>query len=261
MSYGSTDATTSNSNTVTQAEPMYLPGQASYLPSYISQFQNVAAGNYSGSPIYNALNQAGQDSAGKAAAGQAAQISSAGGVSSPAKAAALNNLGTSTTEAAANASTSGIQSMLGTLQKYALAAPSIGVNTTSSTTSGGGGGSSESLCCFIFIEADDLTERVRQFRDAHFFAGGSVDRGYRKMASWLVRKMKEYPWLKRFVKAVMTKPLGRVADWTFDRDKHGWICVPVAYFWIGMWSIYGGLGGKVHSKSMTRTFIKRALGV
>jgi len=256
MSYGSQDPTSSQSNTTTQAEPIYLPGQAEYLPSYISQFQGVANGNYSGSPIYNALTQAARDQADQAAAQQAGQISSAPGISSPAKAAALNNLGTTATSSAAGAGASGINNMLQTLQQYALASPSIGVNTQSATTSGGGGGSSVGLCCFIFIEAEGLTNEVRKFRDMHFFSGGKVDTGYRRIAKWLVVKMKKYPWLKRCVQVVMTRPLGNVAAWVFDRNTMGWVYLPLAYMWIGVWSIFG-MDKLSYDKSMTTTFIKR----
>jgi hypothetical protein len=82
------------------------------------------------------------------------------------------------------------------------------------------------------------------------------------MASHLVPMMKSHSWLKVIVRTTMTLPLAQVAKWV-DGDRWGAKLVPIAYFWIAIWSICGRLANGpsiVRSRSMTRTFVNRLIG-
>lgn len=94
-------------------------------------------------------------------------------------------------------------------------------------------------CCFIFLEGEGkLTGSVRRFRDEHYL-GSAVSAGYKLMAGWLVPKMRKSRILKSAVRLLMTKPLGKYADWYYGNNSYGFIFAPFKWFWTKLWDYYG----------------------
>ena len=281
MSYSSQDPTSGYSATTssTQANPIWLPGQESFTSGFANTLQGYL-NNPSSTPIAATAQQVASDSAEKSTAENMSKISSTPGISSPSKAAALASLAGSGAQAGAaaeaSATTSTWPQVLQALSGYAFTPAQIGYTSQSNagSTQSGGGGQSEGLCssCQIFLTADALTPWVRMFRDAHFAPGGRVDGGYRWLMRWLVPWMKASPTCMKGVKAVITTPLGRVVHWVVREDPRGWMFIPLAYLWVGVWGIVGSISPD-HTQatprpspspsklsSMTATFLYRALG-
>jgi len=108
------------------------------------------------------------------------------------------------------------------------------------------GSSYGTTCCFIMLEADDLTDRVRFFRDEHFSPEGVIAKGYKRMARYLVPMMKKSPFVKRLVKTVMTRPLAEFAFHSYRNngkfnpsDLKGLLYAPVGLFWCIVWALMG----------------------
>ena len=119
-----------------------------------------------------------------------------------------------------------------------------GISAQKKASSWGGGYGS--TCCFIMLEADDLTDRVRFFRDLHFNSEGVIARGYKRMAKYLVPMMRKYPIIKRLVKATMTRPLAEFAFHSYENDGKfnpsdlkGLLYAPVGLFWCIIWVLMG----------------------
>jgi hypothetical protein len=88
-------------------------------------------------------------------------------------------------------------------------------------------------CCFIMLETDDLTDNVRILRDEWFPPDSYVAKGYKRMASWLVPKMRENYLVKRFVKLVMTHPISKCAE--HYGKVRALLYAPIGMFWTGVW--------------------------
>ncbi len=94
-----------------------------------------------------------------------------------------------------------------------------------------GSGWTQGKCCFIFIEGERLTDNVRNLRDKMFPKGGVIEKGYRRMARWLVPRMARNWFIKEIVRATMLNPICLVADCHYGYNSYGWMFVPVAKFW------------------------------
>ncbi len=93
-------------------------------------------------------------------------------------------------------------------------------------------------CCFIMLEAGDLTERVREVRDQLFSPNSNVARGYKRMAKWLVPKMRGNTMVKRAIKFLMTSPLAKFAKLYKEGDSRAILFLPICYFWVAVWRFY-----------------------
>jgi len=107
-----------------------------------------------------------------------------------------------------------------------------------STTSGSQGGLS---CCFIFMEGNKLTEYIRRYRDAYFPKHTSiVSKGYRRLATWLVPKMRQSRFVRELVIMIMLHPLAKFAEAHYT-NKRGtkMVLYPLALGWE---LVYRGIG-------------------
>jgi hypothetical protein len=88
-------------------------------------------------------------------------------------------------------------------------------------------------CCFIMLEAGDLTEKVRKLRDKLFPPDSFVAKGYKKMARWLVPMMRKRSVIKSLVKCLITHPIAK-----FCETKNSAL-IPICLFWATTWELYG----------------------
>lgn len=98
----------------------------------------------------------------------------------------------------------------------------------------GGGG-----CCFILTEANDgvLDDIHRRYRDEH----GSAEQksGYRRLANWLVPKMRQSRTVKNLVKFFMVKPITYAGQFLYGQNHWGYIFAPIAMSWLMLFHILG----------------------
>jgi len=103
--------------------------------------------------------------------------------------------------------------------------------------SGGGGGGGG--CCFILTEANDgvLDDIARKFRDE--YGTPKQKSGYRRLANWLVPKMKESKAIKNLVKFFMVKPMIQAGKFLYGKNHWGYIFAPIAMSWLTLFQILG----------------------
>lgn len=95
-------------------------------------------------------------------------------------------------------------------------------------------------CCFNFLEAEgEIYCAVRRYRDKHYSKTGAVSIGYVRSARILVPLMQRYPWFKRVIRLVMTRPLKAYACWHYGENRSGFLLWPIKVLWINLWR---GLG-------------------
>jgi hypothetical protein len=112
-------------------------------------------------------------------------------------------------------------------------------DTKSSAQSSGQG---ITICCYIFIAANDgieLPNWVRTCRD--LFCSGERVAGYRRMSRWLVPMMMRSSKVTSIVRGFMTKPMTAWGGWLMGVEKHskGWLAWPVVMFWFTLWKLIG----------------------
>jgi hypothetical protein len=94
-------------------------------------------------------------------------------------------------------------------------------------------------CCFIMLEAGDLTEKVKKLRDELFPPNSFVAKGYKKMARWLVPMMRKHSVIKSLVKHLMTHPIAKFCE------TKNLALIPICLFWTTTWEFYGKwIGGQ-----------------
>lgn len=91
----------------------------------------------------------------------------------------------------------------------AAAQPYQGTRTTGTGSSSGTQGQAGITCCFILLEGlnGELPWYVRAIRDVYHNTMPDMVIGYRRLSVWLVPAMRTWAPVKRFVNAVMVKPL------------------------------------------------------
>lgn len=97
------------------------------------------------------------------------------------------------------------------------------------------------ICCFIFMEhyRGSLPWFVRRCRDE--FCSGSRVSGYRRMANWLVPRMRESKLVASMVWQMMIRPLTAFGGWLYHEKgyEHGWLAAPIVALWFGLWAVTG----------------------
>lgn len=215
----------------------YLPGQEAYLPEYTSIWKDIFTGNM-GSPTARALQTITGEAGMREAATQRRSIAETRGMSTPARQRAVAGAGETAVKTMAGVPQEMWTKAAEYLSQFTLQQPAVG--EVGYTKSGGGGGCG---VCYILREANDgeLEMSMRKFRDSHFTPLGFVDNGYKWMATWIVPLMKRHKWTKRVIRSIMLNPLLRVSRWMEDEDKNGYLYIPFAYMWIGVWTVLGHL--------------------
>jgi hypothetical protein len=96
-----------------------------------------------------------------------------------------------------------------------------------------------SVCCFIFIEANNgvLDRIARRYRDEHGTADQRV--GYKKIARWLVPLMKRSSMIKSLVKWLMVKPMITAGKAFYKENRWGYIFYPFLYGWLKLFEMVG----------------------
>ena len=97
------------------------------------------------------------------------------------------------------------------------------------------------LCCFIMLEArygnGVMDEVVRRYRDEHVTPRNR--RGYYKLAEVFVPLMRKSKLFKLAVSKLFADPAVSYAKWHYGQNKHGWLCKPIAAFWLKMFDLLG----------------------
>jgi hypothetical protein len=96
------------------------------------------------------------------------------------------------------------------------------------------------LSCYIFKEYygyPDVPEYLRWVRDFEYRKNRRVDRGYRKMANWLVPLMRQHRIIRPLVAWTMVLPLTAHAAYRTGYNKWGRILLPFKWFWLKVWSL------------------------
>jgi hypothetical protein len=103
-------------------------------------------------------------------------------------------------------------------------------------------------CCFIFLASEldnELLDYVKQYKDSHFKLESDVALGYKRLAIWIVPKMRKNEHLKNFVKAIMCKPMAIYAKAFYENDLLKQIDLyPLVLFWGLIFGITGKLYGE-----------------
>jgi len=244
----------------------WLPEQKEYIPEFIGGWKDIFAGKMD-SPMAKMLQQNVGEAAMRETGEQTKKLGGMKGISAPAKAKMIEELGGKGVSAMAKVPGDVWAAAKDILSQYALTPPTVASGTASRTSGGGGWGC---LSCYILREANDgeLEEPLRNFRDRHFPPGGTVDCGYKWMSKWLIPLMKRFNLIKQIVKLVILKPLTKVSNWVDGGDINGYLYIPFSYFWIGVWSALGSILPYQFKEetprlrltfypSMTSTFISR----
>ena len=94
-------------------------------------------------------------------------------------------------------------------------------------------------CCFIFIEADDgkLDRVARRYRDEK--GTPEARSGYRRLANWLVPKMRESKTIKNLVKFFMVRPMLGAGGFVYRENHWGYLFVPLAMVWMMAFEVLG----------------------
>jgi hypothetical protein len=118
----------------------------------------------------------------------------------------------------------------------------FGNQSGSSFSWGAGTNMTPNVCCFIFLEAlnGELPDYVREGRDK--FQTPARRRGYRWMAAWLVPLMQQFKLWRWVVNWTMVKPFLVVGKgYKTKKGIGGYVLLPIALFWFGLWSLIGTL--------------------
>ena len=93
-------------------------------------------------------------------------------------------------------------------------------------------------CCWLFREryGREIPLAVRLSRDAHYTPARRA--GYRIMSKAVVPWMR-FKAVRALLDVVLFGPLTAHARWLCGENRYGWLFTPVAYFWLGAWSILG----------------------
>ncbi len=93
------------------------------------------------------------------------------------------------------------------------------------------------MCCFIFMEAyyGKMPLHIRRARNHYYNLSKDIDRGYRKMANWLVPIMQSSPFIRWLVWNTMIKPAS-----IYTKNPKPGLRKKVCRFWLRLWAIMGG---------------------
>lgn len=205
MSFGRQDSTTSSTTT----QPFYYPGQEAYIPKFVEPMQNIYGGNFN-DPTAQAMLKLSTNTANQGANTERANLAGQTGLSSPARAKLASEVGDKAIKGAAGVPGGMWNSALQVLSQYSLQAPVIGQQSVSS----GGGGSKSGLCwvwTFFNGSHGEDTEVVRAYRDRVYGKDSEVDRGYKRMGSYVLPLMRKYTILQSLFHFIIYRPITALA--------------------------------------------------